>query len=74
MMSEIDTILMLDSFFRYCFEFWVKNGKQSEQAFYLALQETSKLEHDPFSPQGDMIQKKVLQKYIEYRKIKGEPK
>ena len=64
MIGEKETINLLDAFFEDCLKFWVKEGKDYEVAFELAVNEVSQATHNPFSPAGDFLDEDTKQKYI----------
>ena len=76
MISERDTILIVGKFFNDCLNFWLKDGKEYHEAFEFALSDASKIKHDPFVPQGDLLDADAHRKCIEYirERIKNENK
>lgn len=47
-----------------CFKFWKDNGKNIYEALQYAVEETSKLKHNPFVPNGKEVDKKVLDDFL----------
>lgn len=71
MIGKEETIDLLNNFFEDCFAFWVRQGKKNREAFELALNETSQVQRNPFSPMGDLIDQDAKQKYIAKMRIQS---
>lgn len=64
MIGKEETIDLLDRFFADCLAFWLSQGKDDQESFELALNETSQVVRNPFAPMGDMIDQDAKQEYI----------
>lgn len=64
MIGKEETIDLLDRFFADCLAFWLSQGKDNQEAFELALNETSQVLRNPFAPFGDLIDQNAKQEYI----------
>lgn len=69
MIGKKETIDLLDRFFEDCLAFWLSQGKDNQEAFELALNETSQITYDPFTPMGDLLDPDVQREYINKMKI-----
>jgi len=47
-----------------CFKFWKSKGKNIYEALKLAVEETSKLKHNPLVPNGKEVDEKVLDDFL----------
>lgn len=70
MESKENTIRLLTKMYADCFSFWLNEGESVAEALQKALSEVSEMTHNPFEPQGDLLDVKGKQEFVE--RIKRE--
>ena len=55
METKTNTIRLLTKMYSDCFGFWLLEGKSVQEALLLALTEIAEMTHNPFEPQGDLL-------------------
>lgn len=65
MESKENTIRLLTKMFADCFGFWINEGLSVVEALQRALSEISEMKHNPFEPQGDLLDPEGKQEFIE---------
>lgn len=65
MENKIKTIHLLSSMFADCFGFWINEGLSVVEALQRALSEISEMKHNPFEPQGDLLDPEGKQEFME---------
>jgi hypothetical protein len=65
MESKTNTIRLLTKMYADCFGFWIGEGRSVKEALSLALTEISEMTHNPFEPQGELLDAEGKQEFIE---------
>lgn len=68
MLNERETQIILEAFFKECFNRWKGVGYDERKAFEFALSDVEFLDRDPFSPYGNELDQETKEKFIKYRK------
>ena len=70
MLNREETYKILVEFFEDCVRFWVLKGvKDYKEAFALAIKDVEGTKHNPYSPQGELLDVEARALFIKYRKI-----
>lgn len=65
METKENTIRLLTTMFTDCFRFWLFEKESVAGALKKALFEVSKMTHNPFEPQGKLLDTEGKQEFIE---------
>lgn len=65
MESKTNTIRLLTKIYADCFGFWLLEGKSVQESLLLALTEISEMTHNPFEPQGELLDVEGKQEFTE---------
>ena len=70
MLSYKETYKILVEFFNDCVGFWILKGvKDYKEAFAAAIKDVEGTTHDPYSPQGKLLDVEAKTSFIKYRKM-----
>ena len=69
MLNAHETELAIEHFFRDCYKFWMRSTNDEREAFEKALNDTSRITTDPFSPCGKKLDVETKAKFIKYREM-----
>lgn len=68
-MDKTTWMSTFDEFYHQCYLFWKRQGCVDCIATEKALQETLNLKTNPYSPNGEAVDKKLLQEWYNNRNI-----
>lgn len=70
MLNREETYQILGEFFNDCVKFWILSGvKDYKEAFTLAIKDVEGVTHNPYSPQGELLDVEAKRLFIKYRNI-----
>ena len=69
MLNARETEIILDNFFRDCFNFWAGQGCDERKSFENALADVRNLKHDPYEPCGKELDAKTKEEFILYKEM-----
>lgn len=64
MENKKETLRILNLFYTDCFKFWLVEGKNIKTALVSALNETMEVTHNPFDPQGKLLNTDAKNEFI----------
>jgi hypothetical protein len=64
-LSIAGTVSVLARAFEDNKAFWLREGKSESEAFELALREAGDIKHDPFSPNGAVLDEEAQESFVE---------
>ena len=67
MLSQHDTQLAMERFFKDCQNFWSRTIDNEREVFKRALDDTRRITTDPFSPCGKKLDVETKESFIKYR-------
>lgn len=65
MMNYVKTVEVLSRFHQECMRFWENEGKDTR----LAIKDIERLEHNPYSPNGQKLNPQAKEEFLKVIKI-----
>ena len=70
MLNRQETYKILAEFFNDCVKFWILSGvKDYREAFTLAIKDVEGITHNPYLPQGELLNTEAKTLFINNRKM-----
>ena len=69
MLTERETLLVLEKSMMNNRRFWERQGYDEREAFIKALNEVAEMTTDPSSPFGERLDEETKEKFIKYREM-----
>lgn len=67
-LSEKETELIIEGFFRECLAFWNRTVTDTREAFKKAIRDIEELTYNPYEPCGKLIDISTRDRFVLYRK------
>lgn len=72
MLTEKETENILTQFFAECLKYQKTQTKDEDEAFEKTIEDISKIEFDPFSPQGEKLSLEAKQRFLEQKRMRRQ--